>query len=194
MKKVGVSVVADVPSEQGQADFAADVSKIKQAGADAVFVYLNEEESARFLKEVKKQGVTAPLVGEVTLTGQKVIDLSDGTAEGALAHVGLATSSPDPKIVDFVQKFKTTYNRDTDHNGIKGYIAVYAIKYATELVGKLDREAMTAKLHGLTLDVAKYPGMILTTGWDDKGELARESFMTQVKGGKQVVIGTVPAN
>jgi len=194
MKKVGISVVADVPSEQGQADFAADVSKIKQAGADAVFVYLNEEESARFLKEVKKQGVTAPLVGEVTLTGQKVIDLSDGTAEGALAHVGLATSSPDPKIVDFVQKFKTTYNRDTDHNGIKGYIAVYAIKYATELVGKLDREAMTAKLHGLTLDVAKYPGMILTTGWDDKGELARESFMTQVKGGKQVVIGTVPAN
>ena len=32
MEKVGIEVVADVPSEQGQADFSADVSKIKQSG------------------------------------------------------------------------------------------------------------------------------------------------------------------
>ncbi len=36
--------------------------------------------------------------------------------------------------------------------------------------------------------------MLLTTSWDKTGELSRESFMTEVKGGKQVVIGTVPAN
>lgn len=194
MKRVGIDVVADVPSEQGQADFAADVSKIKDSGAQAVFVYLNEEEDARFLKEAKKQGLTVPLVGEVTLTGQKVIDLAGGAAEGAFAHVGLATSAPIPAIQDFVAKFKKTYGRDTDHNGIKGYIGVYAIKYATEMVGKFDRQALADKLHGLTLDAAKYPGMLLTTSWDKDGELSRESFMTEVKGGKQVVIGTVPAN
>jgi branched-chain amino acid transport system substrate-binding protein len=194
MKEAGVALVADVASEQGQADFAADVSKIKQAGAQAVFVYMNEEEDARFLKEAKKQGLNAPLVGEVTLTGQKVIDLSGGAAEGALAHVGLATSAPVASIQAFVTKFKKRYNRDTDHNGIKGYIGVYAIKYTTELVGKFDKQALADKLHGLTLDVAKYPNMLLTTSWDKNGELSRESFMTEVKGGKQVVIGTVPAN
>jgi branched-chain amino acid transport system substrate-binding protein len=194
MKKAGIEVVADVPSEQGQADFSADVSKIKQSGAQAVFVYLNEEEGARFLKEARKQGLTAPLVGEVTLTGQKVIDLAGGAAEGAIAHVGLATSAPIPSIEDFVSKFKKRYGRDTDHNGIKGYIGVYAIKYATELVGKFDRKALADKLHGLTLDVAKYPNMLLTTSWDNTGELSRESFITEVKDGKQVVTGTVPAN
>jgi branched-chain amino acid transport system substrate-binding protein len=194
MKKAGISVVADVPSEQGQADFAADVSKIKQAGAQAVFVYMNEEEDARFLKEAKKQGLNVPLVGEVTLTGQKVIDLSGGAAEGAYAHVGLATSAPVPSIEDFVAKFKRRYHRDTDHNGIKGYIGVYAIKYVTEMNSKFDKKALADKLHGLTLDVKKYPHMLLTTSWDRNGELSRESFMTQVKNGKQVVIGTVPAN
>ena len=194
MEKAGIEVVADVPSEQGQADFSADVSKIKQSGAQAVFVYLNEEEDARFLKEAKKQGLTAPLVGEVTLTGQKVIDLAGGAAEGAIAHVGLATSAPIPSIENFVAKFKKRYSRDTDHNGIKGYIGVYAIKYATELVGKFDRKALADKLHGLTLDVTKYPNMLLTTSWDMNGELSRESFITQVKDGKQVVTGTAPAN
>ncbi len=142
MKRVGIDLVADVPSEQGQADFSADVAKIRQSGAQAVFVYLNEEEDARFLKEAKKQGLAVPLVGEVTLTGQKVIDLAGGAAEGAYAHVGLATSAPVPAIEAFVAKFKKRYGRDTDHNGIKGYIGVYAIKYATEMVGKFDRKAL----------------------------------------------------
>ncbi len=192
MKKAGIDVVADVPSEQGQADFAADVSKIKQSGAQAAFVYLNEEEDARFLREAKKQGLTIPLVGEVTLTGQKVIDLAGGAAEGAYAHVGVATSAPVFK--DFVKKFKGAYNRDTDHNGIKGYIGIYAIKYVTEKIGKFDREAFAKKMHGLTLKAADHPGMLLDTSWDDTGEMSRTSFMTGVKDGKQVVIGTVAAD
>ena len=194
MKDAGIAVVADVPSEQGQADFASDVSKIKESGAQAVFVYLNEEESARFLKEAKKQGVTVPLVGEVTLTGQKVIDLAGEAANGAYAHVGLTTGADVPSIREFSTKFKAKYNRDTDHNGIKGYIGVYAVKYVTEMIGKFDQEAFANKMHGLTLDVAKYPGMLLTTSWDDTGEMSRESFMTQVVDGKQKVVGTVPAN
>ncbi len=191
MKKTGIEVVADVPSEQGQADFAADVSKIKQSGAEAAFVYLNEEEDARFLREAKKQGLAIPLVGEVTLTGQKVIDLAGSAAEGAFAHVGLATSAPVFK--DYIEKFKAKYGRDTDHNGIKGYIGMYAIKYVTEMNGKFDREAFAKKMHGLTLKAADHPGMLLDTGWDDTGEMLRTSFMTEVKDGKQVVIGTVAA-
>jgi len=191
MKKAGIQVVADVPSEQGQVDFAADVAKIKQSGAQAAFVYLNEEEDARFLREAKKQGLKIPLVGEVTLTGQKVIDLSGGAAEGAFAHVGLATSAPVFK--NFVKKFRDAYNRDTDHNGIKGYIGIYAIKYVTEMIGKFDRKAFAKKMHGLTLKASKYPGMMLDTSWDNTGEMLRTSFMTEVKNGKQVVIGTVPA-
>ena len=192
MKKTGIEVVADVPSEQGQADFAADVSKIKQSGAEAAFVYLNEEEDARFLREAKKQGLAIPLVGEVTLTGQKVIDLAGSAAEGAFAHVGLATSAPVFK--DYIEKFKAKYGRDTDHNGIKGYIGIYAIKYVTEMIGTFDREAFAKTMHGLTLEAAKYPGMLLDTGWDDTGEMSRTSFMTEVKDGKQVVIGTVAAD
>lgn len=194
MKQAGIQVVADVPSEQGQTDFAADVSKIKQSGAQAVFVYTNEEEAARFLKEAKKEGLNVPLVGEVTLTDSKVIQLAGDAANGALAHVGLTVGAPVPSIQAFVAKFRKVYGHNTDHNGIKGYIAVYAVKYVTEMIGKFDRKAFADKMHGLTLDAAKYPGMLLTTSWDSKGELSRESFLAEVKDGKQVVIGTLPAN
>jgi branched-chain amino acid transport system substrate-binding protein len=43
LQKAGIRVAADISTEQGQADFAADAIKVKNANADAVFVYLNEE-------------------------------------------------------------------------------------------------------------------------------------------------------
>jgi branched-chain amino acid transport system substrate-binding protein len=38
----GVKVAADISTEAGQADFAADVVKAKNANPDAIFIYLNE--------------------------------------------------------------------------------------------------------------------------------------------------------
>ncbi len=118
--KYGIKVAADLSTEAGQADFAADVSKIKAAAPDAVFVYLNEEESARILKELKRQAVTVPLVGETTLIGQKVVELAGDAANGARGHVGLTTDAPVDLIKAFRDKFSKKYNYVPDHNGLKG--------------------------------------------------------------------------
>jgi branched-chain amino acid transport system substrate-binding protein len=71
----GIKVVADISTDPGQLDFSGAVLKAKQANADALFVYTNEEEAARALRELKKQGYDKPIVGETVLTSQKVIEL-----------------------------------------------------------------------------------------------------------------------
>ena len=71
--------------------------KAKQSNADALFVYTNEEESARALRELRKQGYDKPIVGETTLTSQKVIELAGDAANGAVAHVGLTADAPQPR-------------------------------------------------------------------------------------------------
>ncbi|WP_249730144.1 MULTISPECIES: ABC transporter substrate-binding protein [unclassified Chelatococcus] len=195
MKKAGIEVVADVASEQAQTDYAADVAKLKSANPDAVFVYMNQEESARFLIEAKKQALAMPLVGEVTLTEAKVIELAGGAANGAIAHVGVtATATQVPGIAAFAKSFEETFKRKPTHDAIKGYVGVWATKYVTDLVGKTDGEAFSQKMRGLCLKAADYPKILLDTCWDDRGEMSRPSFMVQVKDGSPVVIGTVPAN
>src|SRR2546425_10878388 len=52
----GIKVAADISTDPGQVDFSGAVLKVKQSNADAVFVYTNEEESARALRELKKKG------------------------------------------------------------------------------------------------------------------------------------------
>jgi branched-chain amino acid transport system substrate-binding protein len=189
----GAKVVADISTDSGQVDFSAPVLRAKQANADALFVYTNEEESARALRELRKQGYAKPIVGETTLTGQKVIELAGEAANGAQAHVGLTVDAPDPLMLKFKAKFYQETKTISDHNGIKGYTGVYALKAAIEKAGKADRKAVAQVLRGLSIKAAQQPGVLMDVSFDDKGDLDRESFIVEVKDGKQVVKAVLPA-
>jgi branched-chain amino acid transport system substrate-binding protein len=186
-------IVADISTDAGQVDFSAAVLKAKQSNADAIFAYTNEEESARLLRELKKQGWTKPVIGETTLTGQKVIELAGDAANGAMAHVGLTVDAPNPEMLKFKAKYYQAYGSISDHNGIKGYTGVYVLKAAIEKVGKLDRKAVAQALHGINISAKKHPGVIMDVSFDDKGDLDRESFLIEVKNGRQVVTAVLPA-
>jgi branched-chain amino acid transport system substrate-binding protein len=188
----GLTVAADISTDAGLIDFSAPVLKAKQSGADAVFVYTNEEESARCLRELRKQAVGKPIIGETTLTGQHVIDLAGGAANGALAHVGLTADAPIPAVREFRARFEKAYKYVPDHNGIKGYTSVYFLKVGIETAGKLDRVAVAKALHGLKIRAAKEPGVLMDVAIDDNGDLDRASFIVQVKDGKQEVKEVLP--
>jgi branched-chain amino acid transport system substrate-binding protein len=193
LEPLGVKVVTDISTDQNQLDFSAAVLRARQSNADAVFVYLNEEESARALRELRKQGITKPIVGETTLVGQKVIELAGEAGNGAVAHVGLTVDAPMPAMRAFRARFEKEYRYTPDHNGIKGYTGVYVLKAAIEKVGKLDRKAVAQAMHGLKVSAAREPGVILDVAFDDKGDLDRESFLVEVRNGKQEIREVLPA-
>jgi len=189
----GIKVAAEISTDPGQLDFSGAVLKAKQANADALFVYTNEEESARALRELRKQGYDKPIVGETVLTSQKVIELAGEAANGATAHVGLTADAPQPTIKKYNEAFQKEYNAKSDHNGLKGYSAMNIVKAVTEKIGKFDQKAFAKAMHGLKLSAKEYPGVLLDVTFDDNGDLDRESFMTTVQNGKQVVTATLPA-
>jgi branched-chain amino acid transport system substrate-binding protein len=189
----GIKVVADISTDPGQLDFSGAVLKAKQSNADALFVYTNEEEAARALRELRKQGYDKPIVGETVLTSQKVIELAGDAANGVVGHVGLTADAPDPGIRAFAAKFQKEYNYKPDHNGVKGYTAMYIVKAVTEKIGKVDRKAFADAMHGIKLSAKDYPGILMDVSFDKNGDLDRESFMTKAVNGKQEVIATLPA-
>ncbi len=192
LDKSPTKVLAEISSDAGQVDFSAAVLKAKQSNADGVFAYSNEEESARILRELRKQGWTKPIIGETTLTGQKVIELAGEAANGAVAHVGLTVDAPLPAIRAFRAKFEKEYKYISDHNGMKGYAGIYTLKAAIDKVGKLDRKAVAVAMHTLKVSTAKEPGVLMDVSFDANGDLDRDSFLVEVKNGKQEVVATLP--
>jgi branched-chain amino acid transport system substrate-binding protein len=192
LAKRNIKVLADISTDQGQLDFSSVAVALTKSGADGVFAYLNEEESARLLIELRKQGYAKPIYGETVLISNKVIQLAGDAANGTKGHVGLSADAPNPLVKEFAAKFKKAYGFDTDHNGIKGYTAVYIVKAITEKIGKFDRKLFAQTLHGAKLSAKDYPGMLIDTAFDDKGDIDRESYLVEVKDGKQVITQTLP--
>lgn len=192
LENSATKVVADISTDPGQVDFSAAVLKTRQSNADGVFVYTNEEESARVLRELRKQGWNKPIIGETTLIGQKVIELAGEAANGAISHVGLTADAGSPLIQAFKTRFEKEYRYAPDHNCIKGYTGMFFLKVAIEKVGRLDRRQVARALHGLSIKAEQQPGVLMDVSIDDRGDIQRESFITQVRNGKQEVIAVLP--
>jgi branched-chain amino acid transport system substrate-binding protein len=186
----GIKVSGDLSTDPGQVDFSSPVLRAKQANADALFAYLNEEESARLLRELRKQGYNKPIVGETTIMGQKVLELAGPAANGVRGHVGLTIDAP--AMQGFSQKYEKEFRAKSDHNGIKGYTGMYVVKAVTEKVGKFDKKAFAQAIKNSCFSAKQTPGLLMDVCFDDKGDIDRESFLVEVKGGKQVVVETLP--
>lgn len=187
----GIKVVADISTDPGQVDFSGPVLKAKQSNADVLFVYTNEEESARALRELKKQAYDKPIVGESTLANDKVIELAGEAANGVIAHVGLTGDAPNTTVQAFVKKYEAEYKTRPDHNAMKGYTGMWAVKAVQDKVGKLDPKAFAKTMHGATISAKQYPGVLFDVKYDDKGDLDRESFIVKVVNGRTQVIETL---
>jgi branched-chain amino acid transport system substrate-binding protein len=191
LEQAGIKVVADVSTDAGQVDFSGAVLKVKQSNADAVFVYTNEEESARALREFKKQGYDKPIIGETTLTGQKVIELAGDAANGAVAHVGLTVDAPQPGIKGVrreVPEGIQVQERPQRHEGLQRHVRRQGDHEKTRSsIRRTSPSAARREDFGQGL-----PGVLLDVSFDSNGDLDRESFLVKVENGKQVVTTTLP--
>ena len=99
-----------------------------------------------------------------------------------------------PPIKAFDDKFTEGIQEPSgDHNALKGYSAMYIVKVLTERMGKVDPEGLCGgdarcQVHGQGQSGRVARRDASTTN----GDLDRESFMTKVVNGKQVVVATLP--
>jgi len=75
---------------------------------------------------------------------------------------------------------------------LKGYIGMYTVKAVTEKIGKFDSKAFATAMKNISLSAKTHPGLLLDITYDEKGDLDRESYLTTVVNGKQVVSEILP--
>jgi branched-chain amino acid transport system substrate-binding protein len=188
----GLKIGADISTDQAQIDFSSAVLRAKQSSGDVLFVYTNEEESARVVRELRKQSYAKPIVGDTTLVSQKAIELAGEAANGILGHVPLTADAPSPTVRSFDEKYTNAYKVKSDHNGLQGYMVPYIIKAVSERLGKIDRKAFAQAVHGMPLNTKDIPGLLLDTKFNQNGDPDRVSYIVEVKDGKQSILATLP--
>ena len=136
MNKGGMKEVLYEGVNLGEKDFSALVSKIKAAGADLVYWGGLHTEGGLIVRQMRDQGVKAPLMGGDGITSDEFASVGGPGVEGTLM-----TFAPDPRkraeAKAIVEKFRAK-KFEPEAYTLYSYAAVEIIKQAAEQAKSLD--------------------------------------------------------
>lgn len=188
LKKAGIEVVGSMPFLTGDLDFSAQVTKIKSLNPDGVVLVAWPPEGANILRELRKQGITAPVLGGISLADRKFVELAGaGVMEGSIASTFFWTESPEPKAKAFTETFEKRYGK------VPFFIAatIYdAFQITVKLIQDLgikpddDLAASRGKLMEGWSKVKNYEGVMGLTTIGPDGAAQKEVFVLLAEGGR----------
>jgi branched-chain amino acid transport system substrate-binding protein len=174
MNKAGVKEVIYEGVNLGEKDFSALVSKIKAAGADLVYWGGLHTEGGLIVRQMRDQGVKAPLMGGDGITSDEFATVGGPGVEGTLM-----TFPPDPRkraeAKAVVEKFRAK-KFEPEAYTLYSYAAVEVIKQAAEQAKSLDPKKVAEVMHS----GKKFKTVIGELGFDKKGDITRPDYVMYV--------------
>jgi branched-chain amino acid transport system substrate-binding protein len=191
LKKHGVKVLENIDFVTEDVDFSAQITKVKAANPDGIVLAGEYHVAANIAREAAKQGLKKPLLGDVPIVADEYITLGGPAVEGTYAATDFWMGNPDPKVKEFIKKFKKVYGEDKlPHTTTAAmYDTLHIMRY---LVGKM---GITGKPKDLKKDREKmregwatlkdYHGVSETT-IDKEGDAWKSYYTLTVRNGKWV--------
>jgi branched-chain amino acid transport system substrate-binding protein len=158
----------------GEKDFSALVSKIKASGADLVYWGGLHTEGGLIVRQMRDQGVKAPLMGGDGITSDEFASVGGPGVEGTLMTYGPdPRNRPEAKAV--LDKFRAKKFEPESYT-LYSYAAVQVIKQAAEAAKSLDPKKVSAQIKS----GQKFKTVIGEISYDKKGDVTRLDYVVYV--------------
>ncbi|NLK45096.1 MAG: ABC transporter substrate-binding protein [Treponema sp.] len=136
----GGSMVAEESYAANDMDFNAQITKIKNANPDVVYLPDYYATVALIAKQLRAQGVNTAIVGADGWGG--ITDNAGDEILNGFYSDHYAADSVDAKVVSFVKSYKTKYNSTPVSFAALGYDSMYIIKDAIIRAGSSESSAV----------------------------------------------------
>ncbi len=184
--ELGGTVVTEQAYGDGDTDYSAQLTNIRDARPDAIFIPGYYTEVVNIAVQARRLGITVPLLGG---DGWDAEDLKNaGSAlDGCFFCNHYSHEEQRPEVQDFVQRYQAKFGRIPDGMSATGYdaarILVAAMRRARSLSGKdlAAAIAQTRDYHGVT-------GII---SMDEQRNARKPAVILRVQGGRPSYFASV---
>ncbi len=168
----------------GDKDFAGQLNKIKNSGADCLFVWGLYVEGAQIIRQAKQLGLPMPILGSSGLLQGAFFDLVGNDADGVYLETYFYLDNPDPNVQTFIKEYRAKYNYDPQPGAGIIYDASTMLVNALKKVGP-DKHKVIKELRA-----NKFKGVLGRMECDNVGQCGRSALILQVKNGKPKLVWT----
>ncbi|HEY3448028.1 MAG TPA: ABC transporter substrate-binding protein [Myxococcales bacterium] len=187
-KAAGGKVLKEETYNAGDLDFRVQLTSIKAAGAEAIYVPGYYGDVAQVARQAKAMGLSTPLLGGDGWSSEKLTAVGGAAIEGSYFSDHYSTQDPSPRTQEFVAEYRAAYGgSEPDSFAALGYdalrVAANALARAKSLSADDLRDAIAS-----TRDFEGVTGSITIDG---KHDAAKPAVVLKVQGGKPVYQTTV---
>ena len=170
MNKAGLKETMYEAITQGDKDFTALISKMKQANIDVIYFGGYQTEGGLIVRQARDQGLKAQFIGADALVTEEFWKITGAAGDGTLM-----TFPPDPRHVPaakaVVDKFKAA-GYDPEGYTLYTYAAIQAFAAAADKAKSLKVDDLSKALRSMTVDTVIGP-----LSWDKKGDVTDPKYV-----------------
>jgi branched-chain amino acid transport system substrate-binding protein len=185
LKAHGVDAAINESINQGDKDFSALVSRMKQANIAVIYFGGYYTEAGLIVRQSRDQGLKAPLIGGDALVTTEYWTITGNAGEGTLM-----TFSPDPRKVEAAAPIVAEFQKqgyDPEGYTLYTYAAVQIYTQAVAQAKSLDIDKVSKVMHSGQFDT-----VLGKVGFDEKGDIKGPGYvMFEWSKGKYEQIGDV---
>jgi branched-chain amino acid transport system substrate-binding protein len=187
-RKLGGEIVIEQAYQEGDSDFNGQLTSIKGANPDVIFVPGYYTEVGLIAQQARKNGITAPLVGGDGWDSQRLYEIGGQALVGSFFSNHYSVDDPDPAVQKFVNDYKTKYGNVPDALAATAYDAARIMFDAIKRAGSTDGAAIRDAL----AKTANFPGITGVVTLNSERNAVKPIVMIRVdQGGKYGVADRV---
>ncbi len=180
-KNMGGEIVEVQSFSAGDKDFKAQLTSIKAKNPEAIFIPAYYTDVNLISIQAREIGLAVPLIGSDGWESEK---LTEGKAkdalEGCYFSTHVSTENPDPKIQEFITKYKAKYNAMPDAMAFLAYDAGLILFEAMKKAGTTDPEKVKNEL----AKIKDFSGVTGKISINEQRNAIKPAVILEIKGGQ----------
>ncbi|HXT40058.1 MAG TPA: ABC transporter substrate-binding protein [Candidatus Angelobacter sp.] len=184
----GGTIVAEQKFSSGDKDFKAQLTAIKAANPEAIFVPSYYTEAGLVVLQARQLGIDVPLFGGDGWEAPELIQIGGQALEGCYYSTHYSPEDQSPAVQKFVKTFQTKYNGETpDAMAALGYDSAMVLADAIKRAGGTDEP----RLRDAIAATKDFSGVTGKTTLDANRNASKSAVIITVKDGKFKYVETI---
>jgi branched-chain amino acid transport system substrate-binding protein len=188
--ELGGEIVADERYTSGDIEFRAQLTTIRAASPDAIFVPGYYTELGLIAKQARELGIGVPLLGGDGWDSEKTLEIGGDAVEGYYFSTHYSADSDRPEVQDFVKRYQAAHGELPDAMGALGYDTARLLADALARAGSTDGQ----KLRDAIAATRDFEGVTGRISLDERRNARKDAVVLKIEDGRFRYHRTIPAS